>query len=255
MFSRFRNSVLNFINFRSLKSFKPKHRRRSRFKGAFTCVSLLGLIASAVFFPAQDTRASASNLLDLNYSSISFGQDADLLRANSNLVAGFSRIYSNVADIGGQGIDARVTLNYVEGHSGNEIASFDEYDNGPNFSFHTQVNGTSSAQVSARFKIEFFESGSLNPVVLNNVRASIADVDTWERTAFYNVSSYTLANPTSISVETLAATYTSFISSASGSSNTDESRIVQVTYDSTSAISVWAGCRQNAVSTIGSNGL
>lgn len=234
---------------------RPKHRKTSTQARAVSAFLLVGLVALGSLAPTVTDEAKASNVFDLNYAPISFGQDADLTRANSNLVVGFNRMYSNVVSIGGQSIDALVTLNYVEGHSGNEIATFDEYDNGPNMSFHTQVNGSSNAQASARFKIEFFRAGTLEPVVINNLRASIADIDTWERAAFYYVSSYTLANPTSIVVASPSTTYVDFTSSASGSSNTDQSRMVEVNYDAASAISVWAGCKQNAVTNVGTNGL
>lgn len=255
MKSIFVKVLLSLGNLADLLIARPKHRKTSTQARAVSAFLLVGLVALGSIAPTVTNEAKASNVFDLNYAPISFGQDADLTRANSNLVVGFNRMYSNVVSIGGQSIDARVTLNYVEGHSGNEIATFDEYDNGPNFSFHTQVNGTSSSQASARFKIEFFKGGTLEPVVINNLRASIADIDAWERAAFYYVSSYTLADPTSIVVASPSPTYVDFTSSASGTSNTDQSRMVQVTYDAASAISVWAGCKQNAVNNIGSNGL
>ena len=237
-------------------SSKPKHRRNSALSKILPTFAIAGLLASGSVAPMAIESAKASNLLDLNYASLSFGADADLLKATSNLTVGFNRLYSNVVVVGGQAVDARVTLNYVEGHAGGEIASFDQYDNGPNLSFHTQVNGTSSAQVSARFKIEFFAGGTSQPVVLNNLRASIADIDTWERAAFYNVSSYTLSNPTKVVIETpLTSGYTTFFSTGSGTSNTDQTRMVQVDYASASAISVWAGCRQNAYQQVGANGM
>lgn len=216
---------------------------------------ITALLAAVLFVPLQAAPAQAANLLDLQYGALSFLPEPNFLKATSNLVVGFNHTYTNVATVGGQVVDARVTIDQVSGHAGNEIYSFDEYDNTPNLSFHTQVNGTSTAQASARAKIEFFESGTLNPVVLQNIRASIADLDTWEFARFYSISNYSFSSPTYLSVQTPPVPgETTIVSSATGTSNTDQTRIVQVDYSAASSFSVMFGCRANAYNTVGLDG-
>ena len=245
-------------NFLEEATHTAKHKKKNRFSKLFAVSAIALALLSSSLAPVTSAPATASNILDLNYGYLSFQPEPDFLRVNSNLVVGFSHHYSNVAVIGGQAVDARVTLNYVTGHLDGEIASFDQYDNTQHLSFHTQVDGSSTAQASARVKIEFFEGGTFNPVVLSNIRASISDLDVNEFARFYSISNYSFSSPTSLSVQTSPTPpvgETTFVSSASSTNNADQSRIVQVNYSAASAISIMFGCRTNSVSVIGSNGL
>lgn len=186
---------------------------------------------------------------------MSFLPEPNLTRQNSNLVAGFSRRYEGVAVISGVTVDAVVRIVSVTGHLGNEIATFDEYDNTPNLSAHTQVNGSSTAAAWTKFRIDFVADGTNTPVIINNLRSSIADIDIPEFTRYYGISSYRLSAGTDLRVNTASVGSHAFTSVASGASNTDEKRIVEVTYDSASSMNVGFGCAANAVSSVGSNGL
>lgn len=214
------------------------------------------LTIALLFVPNTDGAEANSQPLDLQFDSMSFLPEPDLTRANSNLVAGFSRRYENVATISGIVVDALVTIVSVAGHSGNEIATFDQYDNSQHLSAHTQVNGTSGAAAWTKFRIDFLADGTNTPVVINNLRSSIADVDVWEFTRYYGISSYRLAVGTNLRVNTASVGSHAFTSVASGTSNTDENRIVEVTYDSASSLNVAFGCAANAyVNGAGANGL
>ena len=214
------------------------------------------LTIALLFVPNTDGAEANSQPLDLQFDSMSFLPEPDLTRANSNLVAGFSRRYENVATISGIVVDALVTIVSVAGHSGNEIATFDQYDNSQHLSAHTQVNGTSRAAAWTKFRIDFLADGTNTPVVINNLRSSIADVDVWEFTRYYGISSYRLAVGTNLRVNTASVGSHAFTSVASGTSNTDEKRIVEVAYDSASSLNVAFGCAANAyVNGAGANGL
>ena len=214
------------------------------------------LTIALLFVPNTDGAEANSQPLDLQFDSMSFLPEPDLTRANSNLVAGFSRRYENVATISGIVVDALVTIVSVAGHSGNEIATFDQYDNSQHLSAHTQVNGSSGAAAWTKFRIDFLADGTNTPVVINNLRSSIADVDVWEFTRYYGISSYRLAVGTNLRVNTASVGSHAFTSVASGTSSTDEKRIVEVTYDSASSLNVAFGCAANAyLNGAGSNGL
>lgn len=224
-------------------------------------ILLSGLSAAAIAFSGLSLSASASTpslALDLNYQSLSFQPEADLTRSNAELKVGFNRTYRSVATIGSEVVDARVSIWNVTGHQDSEIDTFDQYDNTQHLSFHTQVNGTSSAEASAGLQIQFLKAGTNTPVVLKNIRVSIADIDTHEFARFWYFDSYKLGSQTSISVadNTTLPTRADFYSAASGTSNTDQTRIVEVTYDAASKISFNAGCRSgaNAGSAAGPNG-
>jgi uncharacterized repeat protein (TIGR02543 family) len=219
-------------------------------------LAILGAVIMAISGFSLSAPATASTALDLNYGELSFQPEPDLTRSTAELKVGFSRTYSSVVTIGGEAVDAKVSIWEVQGNPNSEIDTFDEYDNSQHLSFHTQVSGTSSAQASAGFTVQFLRSGTNTPVVLRNIRASIADIDGHEFARFWYTSGYKLGSPTSLSLQENPARtdYATFISSASGTSNTDQSRIVEVNYDAASSISFNAGCRTNAYTSVGSSG-
>ena len=194
---------------------------------------------------------SASNL-NLNFSSLSFSPEADLVSASSNLGPGFSRRYENVATIDGVIVDAMVTIVSQSGNVNNELDTFDEYDNTQHLSAHTKPSGT--AEASGKIKVEFVADGTSTPVVISNVRASIADIDAHEFGTFYGITSYRLSSDTQLSRSGTTAGVYRFHSSTTGASSTDEKRLVEVDYGSTSSVTSEFGCRQNASSSIGAGG-
>ena len=196
--------------------------------------------------------ASAAIGSDLNFQALSFQPEADLFRASSDLSPGFSRRYENVATIDGAVIDARVTIVAQSGNVNNELSTFDQYDNTQHLSAHTEPSG--SAESSGKFRIDFLADGTDTPVVLRNIRASIADIDAHEFGTFYGISRYRLATGTQLSRSGSTAGIYRFHSSTTGGSNTDELRILEVDYDATSSITTEFGCRQNANGVIGAGG-
>jgi uncharacterized repeat protein (TIGR02543 family) len=189
---------------------------------------------------------------DLNFQALSFQPEADLFRASSDLSPGFSRRYENVATIGGSVIDARVTIVAQSGNVNNELSTFDQYDNTQHLSAHTEPSG--SAESSGKFRIDFLADGTDTPTVLRNIRASIADIDAHEFGTFFGISRYRLATGTQLSRSGSTAGIYRFHSSTSGTSNTDELRILEVDYDATSSITTEFGCRSNANGIIGAGG-
>ena len=190
--------------------------------------------------------------LDLNFSALSFQPEADLFSSSSNLGPGFTRRYETVATIGGVVVDAVDTIVSQSGNVGNVLDTFDQYDNTQHLSAHTMPSST--AESRGKIKIEFVADGTNTPVVLNNVRASIADIDAHEFGTFYGVSSYRLSTGTQLSRFGTTAGVFRFHSSTTGSSNTDEKRILEVAYNSTSSVVTEFGCRANASSAIGAGG-
>ena len=189
---------------------------------------------------------------DLNFQALSFQPEADLFRASSNLSPGFSRRYENVATIGGAVIDARVTIVAQSGNTGSELSTFDQYDNTQHLSAHTEPSG--SAESSGKLRIDFLADGTDTPVVLRNIRSSIADIDAHEFGTFFGISRYRLSTGTQLSRSGSTAGIYRFHSSTTGGSNTDELRILEVDYDATSSITTEFGCRANANGVIGAGG-
>jgi CshA-type fibril repeat protein len=214
------------------------------------------LVASSVVVAslcyADQSRALVTSL-DLQYQAMSFQPEADLVSSSSQLGPGFIRKYENVASINGVAIDALVSIVSQGGNVGNELDTFDEYDNSKHLSAHTKPSGT--AESFGKLKIEFIENGTSTPVIIKNVRASIADIDAHEFGAFYGISSYRLSagSQLSLSGSTSSGVYR-FHSTTTGQSNTDEKRIAEVVYDATSSITTAFGCRTNANTVVGPGG-
>ena len=196
--------------------------------------------------------ASAAIGSDLNFQALSFQPEADLFRASSDLSPGFNRRYENVATIDGAVIDARVTIVAQSGNANNELSTFDQYDNTQHLSAHTEPSG--SAESSGKIRIDFLADGTDTPVVLRNIRSSIADIDAHEFGTFFGISRYRLATGTQLSRSGSTAGIFRFHSSTTGASNTDELRILEVDYDATSSITTEFGCRSNANGVIGAGG-
>jgi len=209
---------------------------------------VLGLMTSStVSTSVNASPIVTSQTLNLNFDSLSFLPEANRTRSDSNLVAGFTWRYENVATIAGQVIDARVTIVAQSGNSGVELDTFDEYDNSQHLSAHTQVNGSSTTEAMGSLRVDFLADNTNTPVVLTNIRTSIADIDAWEFTRYDGVSSYRLSSPTDLTVSTPTTGSVRFESTTSGTSNTDEKRLAEVAYDAASSITVRFGCKQNAV--------
>jgi uncharacterized repeat protein (TIGR02543 family) len=213
------------------------------------------LITTVVFMGVGIIRpqvASAAIGSDLNFQALSFQPEADLFRASSDLSPGFNRRYENVATIGGAVIDARVTIVSQSGNVNNELSTFDQYDNTQHLSAHTEPSGSSES--SGKFRIDFLADGTDTPVVIRNIRSSIADIDAHEFGTFFGISRYRLATGTQLSRSGSTAGVFRFHSSTTGASNTDELRILEVDYDATSSITTEFGCRSNANGVIGAGG-
>jgi uncharacterized repeat protein (TIGR02543 family) len=231
------------------------HKKSLEIKTIITRALILVLIFGWLQAPsALDLAKATDGTLDLQFGEMSFLPEADLTEANANLAVGFSRRYADVADINGSKVDARVSITLLQHRS--ELNSFDEYDNSQHLSFHTAITDRSRDRTMGRLRVDFLAAGTENPVVIRNLRASVADIDEWEFAEFKDISSYKFASPTDLRVGTPAVSpnFTQFLSSASGSSNTDQRRIVEVNYDSASSISFQMGCRTGAVDIISTNG-
>jgi uncharacterized repeat protein (TIGR02543 family) len=157
-----------------------------------------------------------------------------------------------VATIGGAVIDARVTIVAQSGNASSELSTFDQYDNTQHLSAHTEPSG--SAESSGKLRIDFLADGTDTPVVLRNIRSSIADIDAHEFGTFFGISRYRLSTGTQLSRSGSTAGIYRFHSSTTGGSNTDELRILEVDYDATSSITTEFGCRANANGVIGAGG-
>jgi uncharacterized repeat protein (TIGR02543 family) len=214
----------------------------------FTVVAVL--IAGTVFMLPRPASATIGS--DLNFQALSFQPEADLFRATSDLSPGFSRRYENVATINGSVIDALVTIASQSGNVNNELSTFDQYDDTQHLSAHTEPSGT--AEASGKIRVDFLADGTDTPVILRNIRASIADIDAHEFGAFFGISRYRLATGTQLTRFGSSAGIYRFHSSTTGLSNTDELRILEVDYDATSSITSEFGCRANANAAIGAGG-
>jgi LPXTG-motif cell wall-anchored protein len=209
----------------------------------------VALLAGSISFNSQPAAAIGS---DLGFQALSFQPEAELFRASSNLSPGFSQRYENVATIDGVVIDALVTVVGQSGNVGNELSTFDQYDNTQHLSAHTEPSG--SAEASGKIRTEFLADGTSTPVVIKNLRASIADIDAHEFGTFYGISRYRLASGSQLSRSGSTAGVYRFHSSTTAGSNTDELRILEVDYDAASSLTTEFGCRANANGVIGVGG-
>jgi CshA-type fibril repeat protein len=157
-----------------------------------------------------------------------------------------------VAIIDGTVIDARVTIISQSGNADGELSTFDQYDNTQHLSAHTEPSG--SAESSGKLRIDFLADGTDTPVVLRNIRSSIADIDAHEFGTFFGISRYRLATGSQLSRSGSTAGVFRFHSSTTGASNTDELRILEVDYDATSSITTEFGCRSGANAVVGAGG-
>ncbi len=214
------------------------------------------LLAVSVFFMGTfvtgPQSAAAAFGSDLNFQALSFQPEAELFRASSDLSPGFSRRYEDVATIDGVVIDALVTIVNQSGNVNNELSTFDQYDNTQHLSAHTEPSG--SAESSGKIRVDFLADGTDTPVVLRNIRASVADIDAHEFGTFYGISRYRLATGTQLSRSGTTDGIYRFHSSTTATSNTDELRILEVDYDATSSITTEFGCRSGANGIIGAGG-
>lgn len=232
---------------------------KTTFRTIASVFAVTSFFIAGVFSIAGPAYAINGASLDLNYGALVFDAnpgdpliyDADLTSANSNLSVGFNKTYVGVATIDGVIVNAKVTTLQVTGMVGNELNTFDQYDNSANFSFHAMPSG--GGESSGKFRIEFFDSVTNVPVVIKNIRASIADIDAHEFARFFSPSTYTLSAPTSISATTSSGN-TTFYSSDTGTSATDQTRIAQVEYATASYIDFTAGCRSGASGIVGAGG-
>jgi CshA-type fibril repeat protein len=213
------------------------------------------LTVALLFVPNTDTAEANSQPLDLQFDTMTFSPEAELTRANANLVAGFSRRYENVVNISGQEVDALVTIVSVTGQQNNEIGTFDQYDNSGALSAHASINGSSNNTVWSKFRIDFLADGTNTPVVITNLRSSIADIDKHEFSRYWGISGYRMAVGTNLRINTSSPAGTAyFTSTTTGTSNTDEKRIAEVTYDAVSSMNVSFGCLAGAINTVGVGG-
>jgi hypothetical protein len=105
----------------------------SYFRKALTACLVVGSLAIS----GQDQVRAVDTSLNLDFSALSFLPEADLFSSSSNLGPGFTRRYETVATIGGVVVDAVVTIVSQSGNSGNELDTFDQYDNTQHLSAHT----------------------------------------------------------------------------------------------------------------------
>jgi len=224
------------------------HFSKGSLKTKFSVPVLIILLTSSTFMPPiRQTVAAGTAPVDLAFQTMSFQPEADLL----NVSLGFSRKYTNVITIGSTVVDALVTVTAFSGQSGNKLDTFDQYDNSQHLSAHTKPS--SNSESPATFRIDFLEGGTNNPIQVNNLALSIADVDAHEFISFAGITSYKLSSPTQLTRTTTSGT-TRFHSSTTGGSNTDEKRIAEARYASAGSVKVSFGCRANASSAIGAGG-
>jgi hypothetical protein len=128
--------------------------------------------------------------------------DAPILESGVDLQIGAIYRFSDVTT----GTDALLTI--MDLKNGATITILDDLANGgPQGNFQPTITGTPSLSPSVDFNIAFVATGTLSPVVLNNVNWSIIDIDGQAGLAEFNqlspFGSYIIDNPTSVNVEDL----------------------------------------------------
>ncbi|MEY3278096.1 MAG: hypothetical protein RLZZ426_582 [Actinomycetota bacterium] len=214
-------------------------------------VAASGFIATAA--PAQATEFDVTGLVfDFKNESGDIGEDA---------IAGFTHRYSDVVNVGGQAIDAILTVVSVEGLDWDY-----EYSNGAdnrmgyvdgsledsiedviiNTQFIIMEDASPFGQVS--YRLEFVLGGTSTPATLTNVHLYVDDIDSYQFADFSTPTSYELASNTNLRALTHAddstianGTYRFYDWDRSKASKEDEENWASVSYDSVSTIDISLG--------------
>ena len=156
--------------------------------------------------------------------SLSQGNQRGDVTLGSALAANGSLLYSQVFHSNGQVYDARVTVTETSGLVSNEVEILDENQNpaGPNFPLSPKIRvSNESAGGFATIKIEFFQSGTSNPVSLPSSTVTVVDIDSYQFVEARSVTSYELSSDPVSSLIATASQGTVRVSEPAGNSSND----------------------------------
>ncbi|NIY73322.1 hypothetical protein HCZ30_12880 [Marivivens donghaensis] len=190
---------------------------------------------------------TAQQTLDVNGAALSFTGTGTGTGTSLNA----TRTYTNVITIGGEQIDATVTLTAL---SNATVTTFDSTSNPYADSGFFQPNvSISSAGGYATFKFDFFDSAGV-PVTLQNVYINTYDLDGAgasssgrQYTDFTNIDAYALSSTSDVTTTVPSSGVTRFVTTIGGnvtaSTGTDEFNDIRarVFYDEFSSISISVG--------------
>jgi hypothetical protein len=222
------------------------------------------LAAMLIFGSAIPSNASTT--VDVSTGQLNFGADSGTNQANTigELAGqGFSHRYNNVF----AGVDAVLTVVSVNNidQDDNALNGVDNlFDNVDRFNSTTgkaidinidvageapvNNNGNSNQQSgSATLRADFVETGTSNPVTLQNISINVADIDSNQYVSFTGISAYELSSSptTELTVSSSSGTY-EFKEPAGNSSNAiDQENWALVEYSSASSISWVVGARES----------
>ena len=133
-------------------------------------------------------------IYDVNYQTIDLSGLS--LTTGSAGDVGSAYLKTNAITINSQAIDVKIS---VLAKSNVSSFTFDDDSSNPS-RFQSRINSSSSSGSFVDYKLEFFLTGTSTPVALNNFYVTGVDIDGDEYIEISNFSSYTVNNPTGLTV-------------------------------------------------------
>lgn len=183
----------------------------------------------------------------------------------SGATTGFSYTYSNIGTVDGSAVDARVSLLSVINLDSDDDASdgadllLDEVDDfSANATTNKQIRvgidvlGNALETGYANFRIEFFYTGTTNPMVINNLVFHVKDIDSRQFLEVYSPTSYALTQDTDLVVLRAADDASIPLNgvrfaepTGSSSSSSDEDHWAEVRYAATNIVDFRLGAKES----------
>lgn len=210
--------------------------KKTSFRTVFRAISAITL---AVGMTLGSMSAALAVTLNANYQRISFN---NTVKIGIDAPVGFSARYPGAVTIGGNVVDAIVSVvakNNVNINNVDRVSTTDNWQIWSNLAI-------ASGGGSATYNVAFVESGTSEPVTLQNMAIHVGDIDAKQYVQFSGVQSYTLANPTALTAQTggsLPAGAFRFaeVNNAGDPTDQDPRFIAQVKYNQLSAVDIQIG--------------
>ncbi|BDB52189.1 gliding motility-associated C-terminal domain-containing protein [Flavobacterium ammonificans] len=142
--------------------------------------------------------ANPGTVFNVNYQTIDLSGLTLVSGASESINAQYLK--TNAITINSQAIDAKITIiakSNVGSNSGDYV--FDNDSPNPE-RFQSEINSTSLSGSFIDYKIEFFLTGTSTPAALTNFFVTGVDIDGDEYIEISNFSSYTVNNPTGLTI-------------------------------------------------------
>jgi len=226
--------------------------------------SLFALAMLLALFPLPNDRIASALTVDVGTSNLAFRNTPTSVTDIGYLApAGFSHRYDDVVSVGGQNIDAIVTV-----LSATNIDSDDDSDDGADglldhldegdgaddsaidlgldvFGRDCDITSTPPCTGNVVLRVAFVQDGSNAAATLQNVKINVKDVDSRQFVQFSAVRSYKLNPESYLTVSTPSTGSTRFTAPAISSSTSNELHWVEVDFAELSFLDITLGANES----------